>query len=223
MKISWRREWWPTPVLLPGRSHGWRSLVGLQPMGLQKVRHDWVTCHHLSNGNELSCHEKILEELKYILLSERSWSENATPYPIPTIEHSGKHRNRVTTLWPPDVKNQLIWKDPDAGIDWGHEEKRATKDEMIGGHHGLNRHELQQTPGDGKGHGSLVCCSPRGHKESHTTWWLNNNNGDVKKISGWPTSEGGMNQGHMAFKGSENTLYDTLIADTYHYLTSQAH
>ena len=190
-------------------------------MGLQKVRHDWVTCHHLSKGNELSRHEKILEELKYILLSERSWPENATPYPIPTIQHSGKHRTIVTTLWPPDVKSQLIWKDPDAGIDWEHEEKRATKDEMIGRHHCLKRHELQQTPGDGKGQGSLVCCSPREHKESDTTWWLNNN-GDVKKISGWP-KWGRDEPVGMAFKGSENTLYDTLMTDTYHYLTSQAH
>ena len=35
-------------------------------------------------------------------------------------------------------------------------------------------HELGQTPGDGEGQGSLACCSPRGHKESDTTWWLNN-------------------------------------------------
>ena len=39
-KISWRKKWRPTPVFLPGKSHGWRSLVGLQSTGLQKVRHD---------------------------------------------------------------------------------------------------------------------------------------------------------------------------------------
>ena len=38
-------------------------------------------------------------------------------------------------LWPPDAKNQLIGKDPDAGKDGGQEEKRATKDEMVGWHH----------------------------------------------------------------------------------------
>ena len=38
-------------------------------------------------------------------------------------------------LWPPDMKNWLIWKDPDAGKDWGQEEKGMTEDEMVGWHH----------------------------------------------------------------------------------------
>ena len=40
-------------------------------------------------------------------------------------------------LWPPDIKNWLIWKDPDAGRDWGQEEKGTTEDEMVGWHHRL--------------------------------------------------------------------------------------
>ena len=47
---------------------------------------------------------------------------------------------------------------------------------MAGWHHQLNAHELGQTPGDGEGQGSLVCCSPCGLKESDMTWQLNNNN-----------------------------------------------
>ena len=43
-------------------------------------------------------------------------------------------------LWPPDVKNWLIWKDPDAGKDWRQEEKGTTEDEMVGWHHRLNGH-----------------------------------------------------------------------------------
>ena len=39
----WRRQWHPTPALLPGKSHGWRSLVGCQSMGSLRVGHDWVT------------------------------------------------------------------------------------------------------------------------------------------------------------------------------------
>ena len=35
-KISWRRKWQPTPVLLPGKSHGWRSLVGYSPWGCEE-------------------------------------------------------------------------------------------------------------------------------------------------------------------------------------------
>ena len=61
----------------------------------------------------------------------------------------------------------------DAGKDGGQEEKQATEDEMVGWHHWLNGQEFEQTPGDGEGQGSLVCCSPWGRKESDTTEWLN--------------------------------------------------
>ena len=44
-------------------------------------------------------------------------------------------------LWPPDVKNWLIGKDPDAGKNWGQEEKGTTEDEMVGWHHRLNGHK----------------------------------------------------------------------------------
>ena len=46
-------------------------------------------------------------------------------------------------LWPPDVKNWLIRKDPDAGKDWGWEEKGMTEDEMVGWHHRLHGHEFE--------------------------------------------------------------------------------
>ena len=76
-------------------------------------------------------------------------------------------------LWPPDVKNRLIWKDLDAGKDWRQEEKGTTVDETVGWHHWLNGHEFEQAPGVGDGQGSLVCCSLWGCKESHTTEELN--------------------------------------------------
>ena len=72
-------------------------------------------------------------------------------------------------LWPPDGKSWLIWKDPDAGKDWGREEKGTTEDEMVGWHHWQDGHEFEQTPGVGDGQGGLVCCSPWGHKELDTT------------------------------------------------------
>ena len=75
-------------------------------------------------------------------------------------------------LWPHDVKNWLIWKDPDAGKDWRPEEKGTTADEMVGWHHRLDGREFEQAPGVGDEQGSLVCCSPWGHKESDTTKWL---------------------------------------------------
>ena len=81
----------------------------------------------------------------------------------------------VPILWPPDVKNWLIRKDPNAGKDWREEEKGITEDEMVGWHHWLNGHEFEQAPGDGEGQGSPVCCSPWGHKELDMTEWVNNN------------------------------------------------
>ena len=74
-------------------------------------------------------------------------------------------------LWPADVKNWLIWKNPDAGKDWRQEEKGMTEDEMVEWHHCLNRPEFEQAPGIGDGQGSLVCCSPWGCKESDMTEW----------------------------------------------------
>ena len=68
----------------------------------------------------------------------------------------------------PDVENQLIGKDPDAGKDWGQEEMGATEKEMTGWRHWLNGEEFQQTPGDSEGQGSLACCSPRRSKSQ--TW-----------------------------------------------------
>ena len=75
-----------------------------------------------------------------------------------------------------DAKSQLIGKDTDAMKYWGWEEKRTAEYEMFGWHHQLNGRGFEQTPGDRKGHWSLVCCSPRGGKESDVTWRLNNNN-----------------------------------------------
>ena len=76
-------------------------------------------------------------------------------------------------LWPLNAKSWLIGKDPDAGKDWSLEEKGATEEKMVGWHHWLNEHEFEQAPGDSKGRGSLVCCSPWSRKVRHnwaTEW-----------------------------------------------------
>ena len=76
-------------------------------------------------------------------------------------------------LWPPHAKSWLIGKDPDAGRDWGQEEKGMTEDEMAGWHHRLDGHEFEWTLGVGDGQGGMACCDSWGHKESDTTEWLN--------------------------------------------------
>ena len=93
----------------------------------------------------------------------------------PEYSLEGQMLNLKLQLWPPDVKSQLIGKELVVGKDWRQEEKGMTEDEMVGWHHWLNGHEFEQTPGDDKGQGSLVCCSPWGHKELDTTERLNNN------------------------------------------------
>ena len=74
-------------------------------------------------------------------------------------------------LWPPDVNNWFIGKDPDAQKDWRWEEKGTTEAEMVGWHHQLNVHEFEQSPGVGDGQGSLECCSPWARKELDMTEW----------------------------------------------------
>ena len=76
-------------------------------------------------------------------------------------------------LWLPDAESWLIWKDPDAGKDWGQEEKGTTENEMVGWHYGHNGHGFGWTLGVGDGQGSLACCSSWDHKESDTTEQLN--------------------------------------------------
>ena len=70
-------------------------------------------------------------------------------------------------LWPPDAKSWLLWKDPDAGKEWGQEEKGMTEEETARWHHRLNGHGFGWTPGVGDGQGGLACCSSWGHRAGH--------------------------------------------------------
>ena len=70
-------------------------------------------------------------------------------------------------IWPPDVRSQLIGKDPDSAKDWGQE--KGTTDEMVGWHLQLNGHGFGWTPGVVDWQGGLGCCSSWGRKESDMT------------------------------------------------------
>ena len=76
------------------------------------------------------------------------------------------------TSQPPDVKNWLILKDPDAGQDWRQEDKGMAKDDMVVWHHQLDGHEFEQALGVGDGQGNLTFCSQWGYKESDMAEWL---------------------------------------------------
>ena len=85
-------------------------------------------------------------------------------------------------LWPPDVKNWLIGKDPDAGKDLRQEKKGMIEDKMVGWHHQLNGHGFGWTPGVGDGQGGLVCYGSWGRKEPDMTEHLNWSELDPPKI-----------------------------------------
>ena len=76
-------------------------------------------------------------------------------------------------LWPPDGKSWLTGKDPDAGKDWGQEEKGMPEDETVGWHHQLNGHGFGWILEVGDGQGGLACCGSWSHKESDMTERLN--------------------------------------------------
>ena len=104
-----------------------------------------------------------------------------------TIKKDWFGEAEVPILWPPDVKNWLIGKDPDAGKDWGQEEKGTTEDEVVGRHHQLNGHEFEQTPGDSEGQGSLA-ATVHGVTKSRTQqsdWTTTTSPQFVFRLSHW--------------------------------------
>ena len=105
----------------------------LQPMGSQRVRHaDKLILLNCGVGED-SWESPDCKEIQPVHpKGDQSWvfigrtdAEAETP-----------------TLWPPDVKSWLIWKDPDAGKDWGQEAKGTTEEEMVEWNHRLNGHEF---------------------------------------------------------------------------------
>ena len=107
-------------------------------------------------------------------------------------------------LWPPDGKSWLIWKDPDAGKDWGQEEKGTTEDEMVGWHHQPNGQEgrLQELVIDREAWRAAVHGVTKTDRLNWTgvprglSWWLSRkestcNAGDVGLFPGSGRSLGG--------------------------------
>ena len=80
-----------------------------------------------------------------------------------TLNITWKGWSEAPVFWASDANSWLIGKDPDAGKDWA-QEKRASEDEIAGGHHQYDEHELGQTLGDGEGQEDLVYCSPSGSR-----------------------------------------------------------
>ena len=89
--MIWRRQWQPTPVLLPGKSHGWKSLMGCsQSMGSLRVRYDWAT--------SLS------------LITFMHWGRKWQPTPVLLLGESQGRRSLVgCRLWVAQSRTRLRW------------------------------------------------------------------------------------------------------------------
>ena len=175
-----------TWVWASSRSWWWTGKPGvLWFMVSQRVRHDWAT--------ELNWTDASLKQWRsWVPKNWCFWTVMLDCKEIQLVHSKGNQswifigrtdaKAEAAIFWPPDAKNWLIGKDPDARKDWRQEEKGMTEDEMVGWHHKLNRHEFEQAPGVGDRQGSLACCSTWVTKSqtqlSNWTDWLE----DVKKL-----------------------------------------
>ena len=113
-------------------------------------------------------------------------------------------------LWPPDVKNWLSGKDPNAGKDWRQEEKGMIEEEMVGWHHQLDGHEFEQALQVGNGQGSL-CAAAHGVAKSWTwlSHWneLNWTETSVEWINEWMNEWPLNKKGNQDYENTQNLCY----------------
>ena len=149
------RKWQPTAVFLPGKSHGQGSLAGYSPGDHKELD----TTEQL---NKNKCHSS--GEDKPSLVVTKNWCfwtvllEKTLESPLDFKEIQPVHpkgdqswvfigrtdaKAETPIPWPPHAKSWLIGKDPDAGKDWGQEEKGTIEDEMARWHHWLDGHEFE--------------------------------------------------------------------------------
>ena len=180
--LCWRRQWHPTPVLLPGRSHGQRGLVGCSPWGHEESDtteqlhfHFSLSCIGERDGNpfQCSCLENPRDGGRVPWTARRS-NQSILKKISPGCSLEGLMlKLKLQYFGPPHAKSWLIGKDSNARRDSGKEEKEMTEDKMAGWHHQLDGYEFEWTPEISDGQGGLACCNSWGHKESDTTEWLN--------------------------------------------------
>ena len=125
--------------------------------------------HWRIDASELWCWRRLLRVPWTARRSNKSILKEISPeYSLEGLMLKVKLQYFGHLMWRTDSR-----KDPDAGKDWGQEEKGMTEDEMVGWHHWLNGHEIEQALGVGDGQGGLECYSPWGRKELDMTEQLN--------------------------------------------------
>ena len=184
-KISWRRNWQCTPVFLPGKFHGQRSLASFSPWGCKESKKTKGLNNTKTNLRQALAKGEGSPGPTNLMqpLFKKKKKIPAYVHLIKPVNPKGNQpwifigrtdaKPEAPVLWLPDVKSRLLGKDPDAGKDWRQEEKGTTEDKMVEWHHQLNGHEFEQALGYGEGQGSLVCYSPWGCKELDMTERLN--------------------------------------------------
>ena len=139
------RSWWWTGEAWHAAIHG--------------VTKSWTWLSDLSTEELMLFLESLLDCKKIKLVNPKgnqSWlfigrTDDETEAPI---------------LWPPDVKNWFLRKDPNVGKDWRHE-KGMAQDEMVGWHHQLSGLEFEQTPGDSEDREAVLLPSTQSQRVRH--------------------------------------------------------
>ena len=163
--LYWQRSVWFFPVVM----------YGCESQTIKKAEHWGI------DAFELWCRRGLLRVPWTARRSNQSFLKEINPeYSLegltPKLKYFGYPMRRSDSL----EKTLMLGKHNE---DWRHKEKEMTEDKMIGWYHPLNGHKFEQAPGVGDGHGSLVCCSPWGHKEQDKCELLNNNrNKNNKKV-----------------------------------------
>ena len=192
----WKRKWQPTLVFLPvnprDRGAWWAAVCGVvqsrtwlkrlssssssMPFGPSSQSYGFLVVMY---GCELDHKESstLKHWCLWTVVLEKTLESPLDYKEIQSVNPKGNQswifigrtdaEAEAPKLWPHDMKNWLIWKDPDGGKVWRQEEKGMMEDEMVGWHHRLYGHEFEQAPGYGDGQGGLAGCSPWDRKVRH--------------------------------------------------------
>ena len=174
--LAWKSPWTESDGLKSMALHDWACVHkgGGKWVGSNKVvelkKRKKKPEHWRIDAFELWCWRRLLR----VLWTARRSNQSILKEISPGCSLEGLMlKLKLLILWLPDAKSWLIGKDPDAGRDWGQEEKGTTEDEMVGCHHWLSGHGFGWTPEVGDGQGGLACCGSCGCKESDMTEQLN--------------------------------------------------
>ena len=154
--IRWPKCWsFSFSIVLPMNIQDWfplglAGLISLQSKGLSGVFSNTWTNSYASSFQIISSGKYVKQDTWIMKATSGSswftnfWSLASRIWGITLLACEwAQFFGSLNILWPPDAKNWLNGKDPDAGKDWRWEEKGTTEDEMVGWHHRLNGHEFE--------------------------------------------------------------------------------